>query len=401
MHILVLAHRLPYPPNKGEKIRTFHQIEYFMAQGYQVTVIAPSELPEDEKMAEALADKLNCRVVLVAQKWRKLKMLKGLVSGQSLSVANFYSHRAQRAFDQQVATGQVDWVLCTASSMAEYIFNSTTLAASQARLMMDFMDLDSDKWRQYSEHSKWPMRLLYRREQKLLTVYEKRIHQAFEYCFFVSQQEVDLFNSVLAGECRAQAVGNGIDLELFTLHNYANKPQPAQFLFTGVMDYQPNIDAVLWFAEYVWPQVQARFPGAEFVIAGMNPVKSVKALADDSSIIVTGFVDDIMPYYAAARIFVAPFRLARGVQNKVLQALACGIPVVATPMGAEGIHCSPEQGLCVAESASEFYAVIESLMTNPQAAEALAGQARQAIEAQYSWPSQLKRMNQIIREDYA
>ncbi|WP_017444366.1 TIGR03087 family PEP-CTERM/XrtA system glycosyltransferase [Gayadomonas joobiniege] len=401
MHLLVLAHRLPYPPNKGEKIRTYHQIEYLIQMGHQVTLLAPAEASDDRIQADRLQQKVGCQVTVFAQPWRKLKMLVALLTKKSLSVANFYNNGLQKLFDQMLGEQTYDAVLCTASSMAEYILQSQAIKNSNVELMMDFMDLDSDKWRQYSEHATWPMQYLYKREWQLLAPYENRIHNTFDHCLFVSEQEVALFAKQLDTPCKAVAIGNGIDLSMFSVCNYHQKPQPPELLFTGVMDYQPNVDAVIWFVNHVWPTLKHNHPEIKFIIAGMNPTPAVTALAKNKDVEVTGFVENIVPYYDNARIFVAPFRLARGVQNKVLQALACGIPVVATPMGAEGIECEAADGLITANTASQFAKEIDRLIEQPDKAAELAIAARACIEHKYSWQTQLAQLHQMLGAERA
>jgi glycosyltransferase involved in cell wall biosynthesis len=183
-----------------------------------------------------------------------------------------------------------------------------------------------------------------------------------------------------------------------TFHPTSDKVSSASpvFLFTGVMDYKPNVDAVLWFTDNCWQTIIQRYPDATFIIAGMNPNTVVLKLAEVQGIVVTGYVDDILPYYHSADIFVAPFRLARGVQNKILQAFSCGLPVVATPMGAEGIICEQSKDILLALQPEEFVQQIELLLANPELAKLVGQHARELIVEHYSWEGQLSPLVNLL-----
>ena len=191
------------------------------------------------------------------------------------------------------------------------------------------------------------------------------------------------------------AIGNGIETEYFSPKPIQEKQALKTYLFVGVMDYKPNIDAVLWFCEYVWPSILRRTPHARFVIAGMSPSKVIKDLAKQPSIQVTGFVENILPYFHQADVFVAPFQIARGVQNKVLQAMACGIPVITSSLGAEGIEAVHQEELLIANNTNQYMEMIEQL-TDPRRYQVVANAAIARIEMDYSWDGQLKLLNQLV-----
>jgi glycosyltransferase involved in cell wall biosynthesis len=191
-------------------------------------------------------------------------------------------------------------------------------------------------------------------------------------------------------------MGNGLDTSTFYPPKVKQPNSGPVFLFTGVMDYKPNEDAVIWFVNKCWPSIVAEHPNAKFIIAGMNPSTDISKLANDKSIEVTGFVDDILPYYHQADIFVAPFRLARGVQNKVLQAFACELPVISTPMGAEGILCQAGQDVLIASTPDEFIAQANQLIARPEFAKSIGQSALQIIQNHYSWKSQLQPLINLL-----
>jgi glycosyltransferase involved in cell wall biosynthesis len=179
----------------------------------------------------------------------------------------------------------------------------------------------------------------------------------------------------------------------------ANGDGSPELLFTGVMDYFPNEDAVLWFVAEVWPAVRKRFSNARFTIAGMNPSQKIRALGEHPGIEITGFVDDMLPYYQRADIFVASFQLARGIQNKVLQALACGLPVVTSKPGVEGIDCTPGTHLLVAEQPQEFAAAIEKLVCDAGLYRQVSQAGLELVAEQFSWDSKNARLEEILMGD--
>ena len=398
MDIVFLSHRVPFPPNKGEKIRTFHQIKFLAQRGHRIQVLAPVAGEEDIRHMASLKQDY-CQQTFHAPQPGPLSYLRGLLKWQALSVSHFYTPALQRQLDQLLATQKVDAIVCTSSSMAEYVFRSASLRRAgdqRPALVMDFMDLDSDKWRQYQKLKSFPMTLVYGREAKLIARYEQKIHQAFDACLFISQNEVDLFMQNNPELGRVHVVANGMDTETFRPIAGPKPQQGPNFLFTGVMDYLPNEDAVVWFVEGAWEQVRAKYPDAQFFIAGMNPSPKVKALSRFPGIVVTGFVDDIREYFDKAHIFIAPFRLARGVQNKVLQAFGCALPTITTAMGCEGINCKRGEHVLVADTLEATLAQIDWVMTHPEDAARIGRNAHDLMQREYSWNGKLAALESIL-----
>jgi sugar transferase (PEP-CTERM/EpsH1 system associated) len=398
MKILFISHRVPFPPNKGEKIRTFHQLKHLKELGHHIHLFSPYEDKTELAHFNELRGTWCTSVEASPLKPKAMRLLMGLVKGQPMSVANFYDKTLQQKFDQFLFGNSVDAIICSASSVAEYIFKSTDLPTLDKKplLIMDFMDVDSDKWGQYQQSSSFPMSMVYAREQRLLAKYEKKIVKKFDASYLIAQAEVTLFNQNVMQSDKVHVMGNGLDTTVFYPPKIKH-PNPAPvFLFTGVMDYKPNEDAVIWFVNTCWPSIITQHPNAKFVIAGMNPSADINQLANDKSIEVTGFVDDILPYYHQADIFVAPFRLARGVQNKVLQAFACALPVISTPMGAEGILCQADQDILIASTPVEFITQANQLIAQPKLAESIGQSALQIIKQHYSWQGQLQPLVNLL-----
>lgn len=399
MNILFITQRIPYPANKGEKIRSFHQIKHLAEQKNNITVLSPYEDDEELAFAEQLSlfENISSYCIKLDSKIRRL--LIGLLKNESLSVANFYSDRLQCEIDSSIKQSSFDAIICTSSAMAKYIFRSKSLKNMPTRpmLLMDFMDLDSDKWQQYANTSRWPMKWIYQREAKLLASYEQKITQAFDISFFIADAEVALFKAQVKSTGKVLTLGNGMDTEVFSPAPISPNNLDPVFLFTGVMDYKPNIDAVVWFVEEVWTEILNQYPKARFIIAGMNPTTQIEELKRSKGIEVTGFVDDILPYYHQADYFVAPFRLARGVQNKVLQGFACGLPVISTPMGAEGIDCEDDKSILIASTAQEFLKQINRLEQNSSFKNIIIKNALELIYDHYSWQGKLQTLDDELK----
>ena len=395
MKIAYLAHRVPYPPNKGEKIRTFHQIKYLAEQGHEICVFAPTNSVKDIEDLSAL-ESAYCKNSFHAPAPGFSSMITGLVANKPLSVAHFYTSRLQQQFDKYIRDQGVDAVVCTSSSMAEYIFRSHEPSLKHISLVMDFMDLDSDKWNQYRKIKPFPLSLIYQREAFLISRFEKKIYQFFDSVMFISKNEVDLFVKLVNDSKKVHVIGNGMDTNTFKPSNNEKRGSTPVFLFTGVMDYLPNEDAVIWFVDNCWENIKLKYPAAEFYIVGMNPSAKVRDLEKYSGVTVTGFVDDITEYYEKSNCFIAPFRLARGVQNKVLQAFACGLTTISTTLGCEGINCEDGKHVLIADSVKDILEKVDWAVSNPNEAAELGKNAARLIKEEYSWESKLSSFEAIL-----
>ena len=280
-------------------------------------------------------------------------------------------------------------IVVFSSAMAQY-----AEAFPHARRVVDFCDVDSDKWRQYADQKHWPMSWLYRHEARQLLAYERTVARDCDASLFVSQPEADLFRQ-LAPESAAKIgfFNNGVDTDYFSpARSYASPYAPGEraVVFTGAMDYWPNVDAVQWFAADVMPHLTARFADLRFYIVGARPTAAVQALARLPGVVVTGTVPDVRPYIAHAEVAVAPLRIARGIQNKVLEAMAMATPVVVSPQALEGIEAMPGTDLVLALDAAGFVAAVAALLA---VADTTIGQvARATVEKSYSWPNNLARI---------
>ncbi len=394
MSILYIAHRMPWPPDRGDKIRSYHMLRW-MTERAPVHVAAFVDQLDDWKYAEAL-EAVTASTILEPRTVPMWKAgLRAVSTGRPVSLAAFDSPSMRRKIERLVKREGIETIHVFSSQMAQYVPKRF-----QGRVVMDFGDVDSAKFERYGTEGRGPMAWINRREGRLLADYERRVAQRAHASLFVSEAEAALFRQRSGAE-RVIAVGNGIDLDRFDpkaadIAPLEISPQGPLIVFTGQMDYRPNIEAVESFAETTLPQLRAQFPSACFAIVGRAPAPEVKALAKRSGIIVTGEVPDTRAWLAAADLVVAPLRIARGVQNKVLEAMAMGRPVLASAAAFEGIDAEAGVHLEVANSASEEAELAAGLLGDPARCEAMGRAARAHVARRYRWDTQLSPLSELL-----
>ncbi len=385
--ILYLVHRLPYPPNKGDKVRSYHLLKH-LAQRHKVHLGTFVDDPDD--LAHVDTVRGICAGIHVARLnplIARLCSLRGLVNNQPLTLPYYRDAELQAWVDQTCEHSRIDAIVVFSAAMAQYV---PTYAALP--VLIDFVDVDSAKWSQYAAQHAWPMSWLYRREGRLLLAYERAVAKLATRSFFVTQNEADLFLRA-APECAGHvaAISNGVDAEYFAPEHSFASPFPAgemPVVFTGAMDYWPNVDAVSWFVAEVMPGLRAQIPTARFYIVGRAPTAAVQALAGDA-VVVTGTVADVRPYLRHAAAVVAPLRIARGIQNKVLEAMAMARPVIASSECASAVDAKPGDEFLVARDAREFVSLVTAVVAGPERAASVGTAARNAVLARYSWDAHL------------
>ena len=319
--LVFLAHRMPYPPDKGEKIRAYHALRHFAGR-FRVHLGCLVDDREDEKHLPQLREIcVSVRAVPLNRLFATARSGFGIALGGSISENYFRDVRLTSWLADTVGRFRPEGIFVFSSAMAPYAIPY----ASSHRVVVDMVDVDSEKWRAYGMRTQWPMNRLYAREAHKLLALERKAAKFFEHSLFVSRAERDLFHS-LAPESTSR-IGyyeNGVDLDYFSpAHSFGNPfGGKTAIVFTGTMSYRPNVEAVEWFARRVFPRIRARHSKAEFWIVGANPASAVARLSRLPSVRVTGRVADVRPYLAHAACVVAPLFMARGVQNKILEAMA-------------------------------------------------------------------------------
>ena len=391
--LLFLTQRIPYPPIKGEKIRPL-QILRHLRETYRVHLGCLVDDPDDEEHVGTVAALCTTsHFARLDRKRAKLLCLTGLLTGEALSVT-FYRDRGLANWVRETLRDvKPAAVFVCSSNMAPYVLGHTGGAAVT---LCDLADVDSEKWRAYAETGTGPMRLVHRREWRRVAALEGRIARELDWSTFVSAEEAALFRAQRPAEAeKIRAVPSGVDFAYFDPAIVQAAPYPLDrlnFVFTGTMDYPPNVDAVRWFATEILPIIR-REQDAHFHIVGSSPAAEVRALAGDG-VFVTGRVPDVRPYVAYATAGVAPMRIARGIQNKVLEAMAMGRPVVVTPDALEGIEATAGVELLLGDGAEAFAArCLEA--ARPEAA-AIGQAARRLIERSYSWAGRLRGFDALL-----
>lgn len=396
-NLLFLVHRIPFPPNKGDKIRSYPILRH-LSDRYRVHLGTFVDDENDWQYREHLDDLCASTHVLdLRPAAAKLQSLGALLSGEALSPRYYRSDSMQNWVRETIQRHEIQLILVFSSAMAQFV-----PADAKALKLIDFVDVDSDKWRQYAATKYWPLSWIYRREARDLLDYDRKVARAFDHCFFVSEAEAALFRQ-LAPESREKVhfFPNGVDSSYFAPEKPYPNPYPSRasvLVFTGAMDYWPNIDAVLFFARKVFPGIRAKFPKAWFFVVGSNPAAAVKALGKCPGIVVTGRVGDIRPFLVHARLALAPLRIGRGIQNKVLEALAMNKPVLASRKALEGLPPYPGKGLLVAESAPEMKALALKALASDWS---LAQHIRNShwIQKHFSWPANLTILDQFLEPE--
>lgn len=395
--LLFLTQRIPYPPVKGDKIRSYNILRH-LCERYRVHLGCFIDDKDDWRHLPFLQTMVADACVLpLARRAATLKSLIGVFTGEPLSLP-FYRDWRMARWVTKVLTGvrpQVAFVF--SSSMAQYIVGRSS---RPPRFVMDFVDVDSQKWRQYADRKRWPMAAVYRRESHFLLEYERKIAELADATVFVSEPEAQHFRSLTSPTAgRVWAIGNGVDAQFHSsAHAFPSpfRPGTEALVFTGAMDYWPNIEGADWFARNVLPLVQATVPNAHFWVVGSNPAPAVDALAELGNVTVTGRVDDVRPYLAHARVVVAPVLTAQGIQNKVLEGMAMARPVVATPQAQEGLLAQNGLHLRIGESAEDFASAVIDMLTDPARASALGQAARRQVVELYDWPSRFAEWDDLL-----
>ena len=393
--LLFLSHRIPYPPNKGDKIRSYHFLKYLTSK-YNVhlgTFIDDSnDWQYTDKLDTICAE--TCYLSLNPLQ-AKIKSLQGLIAGQPLSLPYYKNQAMQDWVNKTIKTYSINKVLIFSSVMAQFINKTHCI-----EMAVDFVDVDSDKWRQYAASKKGLGAWIYKRESNYLFNYEKKVAEQAKVSFFVSEQEAALFKKLAPKVSeKVTHINNGVDTDYFSPEQTFASPYPTHedaIVFTGAMDYWANVDAVKWFADDVFSHIIQKYPAVKFYIVGSRPTKEVEALAD-SRIVVTGAVNDVRPYLTHAKLAVAPLRIARGIQNKVLEAMAMGKYVIATSAAMEGIPYNKTLDVLVGDEIDVFIKQLEELLKKDTEA-LLSNSNRDFVTAMFSWEQNGNQLLNLMQE---
>ncbi len=392
MRILFLCHRFPFPPNRGGKIRPFQMIRH-LSQQHSVVVASLAHTEQELRDGARLKD--HCAEVIAevlpsSVRWRQA--VGALATRTPASVAYFSSAplRARIREAWQKEKFDLVWVHCAFA--AQY----AAILPSGGVRVLDFGDIDSAKWLDYARHRSFPLSLGYALEARKLRRYEKQMALQFDRCTATTPGESEEYNSFHV-PVPCTVIPNGVDARFFQPR--AERPaDSAVIVFLGRMDYFPNVDAIRDFVASVFPLVRRRVPQAQLRIIGSNPTRAVRALARDPGVAVTGYVPDVRPYLADAAVAIAPLRIARGTQNKILECMASGLPVVCTPQAARGIQAVPGRDFLVADGPEEFGREVVRVLQNARLGAELASSGRRQVEEAHCWSNSMELLDQLLGE---
>ena len=403
LRIHLIANRSPWPPTNGASIRQYYILKALKERGHHVEVFSfaePHLAEESERKVLEIAD--GGRIVPLEPLPMKLGAMRAVLTGDPLSVGYFRSAELYRAIARSHRAAPVDAAVVHSSNVAQYVPREL-----KPRSFLDMADVDSAKFADYVKTEKLPMKLVYALEARRLRRYEFDAIRDFGETCLVAERERDLIRDELDARRLAgkvTVITSGVDTHYF--HPQAHKPLDPSVLpegerrffrggapriaFTGVMDYPPNAEAAIRFAEDVLPRVRAQVPDAEFYVVGSKPTPRVRELEKLPGVHVTGFVDDARPYFTSAHVYVLPLRIARGVQNKALEAMASGCAIVSTPSVAEGLRIGAAKAtdgehLLIADEDEAFASRVVELLRDGAMRERLGAAARQLVERHFGW----------------
>jgi polysaccharide biosynthesis protein PslH len=389
--ILFLVHRLPYPPDKGDRIRTYHILKY-LAERATVHVACLA----DEHVGEAAVTALRrfaaqVAVVRIDGPGRWLRALGSLLTGASISEGAFASADLRASLRQWAQATRFRACLASASSLVPYL---RLPELREVPAIVDLIDVDSQKWLDYAAASKIPRRWLYRLAASRLRRVERQLASWAHGVVVTTPVEAAIYDS-FAGPGTARVVANGVDLDYF-------RPEPGETepacVFVGALDYRPNVEGVCWFCREVWPVLRQRRPDARLLLVGRRPAPAVQRLGGQSGVEVVGQVPDVRPYLRRAALAIVPLQIARGVQNKLLEALAMAKAVVASPQCVAGLQTQRDVHLKIADSAAAWTEIVVGLLENKNERDRLGAAGRRYVEQYHRWETCLTPLGNLLHQ---
>ncbi len=391
--ILFLAHRVPFPPNKGDKIRACNILGH-LAASHDIWLGAIADDPAD--MAHLSWARRHFRDACfgaVGKSRMAANMARAALSRSPLSVDRFRHPALGRWIGEVLEQVRPDLIYVFSSALAHYVADRIPTGS---RMIVDFVDADAEKWRAYAARARPPARWLYEAEFRNLIRYETRILKAAAAGILITETERALMSRLQPGAAgKLHVIGNGVDTDYFAPP--AGIVPGSDIVFCGMMDYLPNIDAVCWFARDIFPHVRQACPQARLRIVGARPTAPVQALDRLDGVEITGAVPDVRPYLHGAAAIVAPLRIARGIQNKVLEAMAAGRPTIVTCQALEGIGARHGHEVLVADTAGDLAKAVIAVLRG-EAPKELGRAGRAYVVAHHRWKAQLAGLDDLVAD---
>ena len=389
--ILLLTHRFPYPPDKGDRIRMFHILEWLSRRvRIHLGCLADEPFkPEDLKRLETLCERIE--VVSLGKHSSRFRIGVSLARGKTATVGAFRSSALAEIVKRWARQTQYKAALASSSALAPYL---RIPELKNTPTVFDLIDVDSQKWLDYAQSTHGPRRWLYLTEAKRLRELERELSGWSKAIVLVSEAETNLYRN-FTGAQHVYTVTNGVDLDAFQIQGTPSRKESG-CVFVGALDYFPNVDAACWFCRDVWPEIHRCHPEASMALVGRRPIAAVRRLAKVPGVIVVGQVADVRPFLAAAAVVVVPLRLARGVQNKVLEALAMGKATVASPQSLVGLQANGTPPVLTASDPSEWVDAVLHLLGDEAGRRRLGIEGRRFVESHHRWEQCLEPLGTIL-----
>ena len=392
MKILYLCHRFPFPPKRGGKIRPFNMIKALGEYGHQVTVASLVRSPDEAEEARGIEEFCSdFKMARVHNPLAWVRMIAYLPTLTPSSMGYFFSANLHRSIRKLIAEQAFDLIFVHCSSVAQYVSDITGIPK-----ILDFGDMDSQKWLSYSHFKPFPTSLGYTLEGKKLQREEAALTRRFDLCTCTTRAELETLNE-LADGCETGWFPNGVDTEYFSPGDGYDQDVVS---FLGRMDYYPNQDAVKFFATQVFPVIRAARPSTVFRIVGAEPSADIKSLSDLDGIEVTGSVPDVRPFLRESVLTVAPLRIARGTQNKILESMAAGVPVVSSTLASKGVDCEPGEHLLTADDPASFARQCLRLLDDPEERKRFSEAGRARVMDKHLWQNSMRQMHELLLSCY-
>jgi sugar transferase (PEP-CTERM/EpsH1 system associated) len=388
VRVLYVCHRFPYPPSRGGKIRPFNMVRH-LSENHEVTLCSLARSPSEAAEARGIAPYCARHFVeQVDSAIQSLRMLARVPTLTPSSLGYFYSPALSRRIDDLLRHERFDLIFVHCSSVAQYV-----VGHSKTPKILDFGDMDSQKWLEYARYKPFPICLGYRLEGTKMVAEEKRMAGSFDLCTATTRAEWQTLESYDTGT-PTDWFPNGVDAEYFAPDGAPYDPDMISFV--GRMDYYPNQQCMLKFCTTTFPRLRLRRPTLRLFIVGADPSPAVRRLGKMPGITITGSVPDVRPYLRRSALMVAPLEIARGTQNKLLEAMACGIPVVTSAIAAGGIDALPGEHMLIAGTPDEYETAILSLLNRPDERARLSRSGRGRMLTHHDWKQSMRKLDMII-----
>ncbi len=390
--VLFLTHRVPYPPDRGDRIRAFHILQ-FLARRYDVSLAAVSDEPvtaEQMQVIEGFAERVA--VQRINPRWSKVRGLLSLAAGGAVTPSYFYRNALARTIESWHQATPFDAVITLCTGMIQYARH----IPRPARQILDLVDVDSAKWNEYARHSKAPMRWIYAAEAKRLRDIEAGSRDQLDGIAVVSDAEAATYRAEVGNHVGLTTLRHAVDVDYHQPMMDAGARGSKTIVFIGVLNYKPNVEGIRWFVQNVMPALRQRVPDMKLQIIGRHPSPQVLELGNEANVEVVGSVPDVRPYLNDAIACIAPLQIARGVQTKVLEAMASSRVAVCSVGAAQGIHAEDDRHLLICKTPQQWAAALERVINDDTLRTRIAGEARRRIEEQYRWDKCYEPLENLI-----